>query len=125
MNTGDVGVSLRMRGGVTHGSPLVAYADDSGVWLSWLERIHDTDEVGGSIPSTPTSYQVTGPLWAPLRHVTGGLGQQDPHRGRAQMEQFEEDLRDFVADWMLKEQAKHTVENVLHVPPAVREVGGR
>ena len=34
---------------------LLAYAPPAtGVWLSWLERFHDTEEVPGSIPSTPT-----------------------------------------------------------------------
>jgi hypothetical protein len=33
---------------------LVAYAAAAGVWLSWLERHHDTVEVRGSIPRTPT-----------------------------------------------------------------------
>ena len=54
---------------VTGGSAeqrLVAYASATGVWLSWLERHHDTVEVRGSIPRTPTAKPLVAGHFGPI-----------------------------------------------------------
>ena len=77
-------VDRRCRRSVRPRSRLVAYVPATGVWLSWLERIHDTDEVGGSIPSTPTeTSREVRQRWGTRRSPT--LGPADGHhRGRGE-----------------------------------------